>query len=116
MTGYTTSKDLTCRAPDFSTCRGKRGLTSDVTIVGGGPTGLMLAGDLAWAGVDVAILERLPTPDLLGARARGFHSRPPMRCASPRPSADAHMIAAIGTVGDAHALAETVVASTLRPW
>ena len=48
---------------------------SDVTIVGGGPTGLMLAGELALAGVDVVILERRSTPDLVGTRARGFHSR-----------------------------------------
>ena len=48
---------------------------NDVTIVGGGPTGLMLAGELALAGVDVALLERRSTPDLVGTRARGFHSR-----------------------------------------
>jgi 2-polyprenyl-6-methoxyphenol hydroxylase-like FAD-dependent oxidoreductase len=29
-----------------------------VAIAGGGPTGLMLAGELALAGVDVAIVER----------------------------------------------------------
>jgi 3-(3-hydroxy-phenyl)propionate hydroxylase len=48
---------------------------NEVTIVGGGPTGLMLAGELALAGVDVAILERRTTPDLVGTRARGFHAR-----------------------------------------
>lgn len=48
---------------------------NDVTIVGGGPTGLMLAGELALAGVGVVILERRRTPDLVGTRARGFHSR-----------------------------------------
>ena len=48
---------------------------SDVIIVGCGPTGLMLAGELALAQVDVAIIERRPTPDLVGSRARGFHSR-----------------------------------------
>jgi 3-(3-hydroxy-phenyl)propionate hydroxylase len=47
----------------------------DVTIVGGGPTGLMLAGELALAGIDVVVLERRTTTDLLGPRARGFHSR-----------------------------------------
>ena len=47
----------------------------DVTIVGGGPVGLMLAAELALAGVDVVILERRLTPDLVGTRARGFHSR-----------------------------------------
>jgi 3-(3-hydroxy-phenyl)propionate hydroxylase len=48
---------------------------NDVTVVGAGPTGLMLAGELALAGVDVAILERRSTPELVGTRARGFHSR-----------------------------------------
>ncbi len=48
---------------------------TDVTVVGAGPTGLMLAGELALAGVEVVILERRSTPDLVGTRARGFHSR-----------------------------------------
>jgi len=46
-----------------------------VVIVGGGPTGLMLAGELALAGVDVAIVERRATQDLVGARAGGLHAR-----------------------------------------
>jgi len=46
-----------------------------VVIAGGGPTGLMLAGELALAGVDIAIVERRPTQDLPGSRAGGLHSR-----------------------------------------
>ena len=39
------------------------------------PTGLMLAGELALAGVDVAIVERRTSQDLAGLRAGGLHSR-----------------------------------------
>src|SRR5881397_2014733 len=46
-----------------------------VVIAGGGPTGLMLAGELALAGVDVAIVERRATEDLVGSRSGGLHSR-----------------------------------------
>lgn len=46
-----------------------------VVIAGGGPTGLMLAGELALAGVDVAIVERRESQDLAGSRAGGLHSR-----------------------------------------
>jgi 2-polyprenyl-6-methoxyphenol hydroxylase-like FAD-dependent oxidoreductase len=46
-----------------------------VVIAGGGPTGLMLAGELALAGVDVAVLERRTSQDLAGSRAGGLHSR-----------------------------------------
>lgn len=46
-----------------------------VVIAGGGPTGLMLAGELALAGVDVAIVERRSSQELIGARAGGLHSR-----------------------------------------
>jgi 2-polyprenyl-6-methoxyphenol hydroxylase-like FAD-dependent oxidoreductase len=46
-----------------------------VVIAGGGPTGLMLAGELALAGVDVAIVERRTSQDLPGSRAGGLHSR-----------------------------------------
>src|SRR5436309_10705623 len=46
-----------------------------VVIAGGGPTGLMLAGELALARVDVAIVERRASQDLPGSRAGGLHSR-----------------------------------------
>src|SRR5262245_38326357 len=46
-----------------------------VVIAGGGPTGLMLAGELALAGVDVAIVERRASQGLVGSRAGGLHSR-----------------------------------------
>ncbi|HEX4614778.1 MAG TPA: FAD-dependent monooxygenase, partial [Stellaceae bacterium] len=46
-----------------------------VVIAGAGPTGLMLAGELALAGVNVAIIERRPSKELIGARAGGLHSR-----------------------------------------
>src|SRR5215212_602246 len=46
-----------------------------VVIAGGGPTGLMLAAELALAGVDVAIVERRASQDLPGSRAGGLHSR-----------------------------------------
>jgi 2-polyprenyl-6-methoxyphenol hydroxylase-like FAD-dependent oxidoreductase len=46
-----------------------------VVIAGGGPTGLMLAGELALAGVEVAIVERRPNQDLAGRRAGGLLAR-----------------------------------------
>jgi 2-polyprenyl-6-methoxyphenol hydroxylase-like FAD-dependent oxidoreductase len=46
-----------------------------VVIAGAGPTGLMLAGELALAGVDVAIIERRADQDLPGSRAGGLQSR-----------------------------------------
>ena len=46
-----------------------------VVIAGGGPAGLMLAGELALAGVDVAVVERRASQDLPGRRAGGLHSR-----------------------------------------
>jgi 2-polyprenyl-6-methoxyphenol hydroxylase-like FAD-dependent oxidoreductase len=46
-----------------------------VVIAGGGPTGLMLAAELALARVDVAIVERRANQDLAGSRAGGLHSR-----------------------------------------
>jgi 3-(3-hydroxy-phenyl)propionate hydroxylase len=46
-----------------------------VVIVGGGPTGMMLAAELALAGVDALVLERRPDQELDGSRAGGLHSR-----------------------------------------
>jgi 3-(3-hydroxy-phenyl)propionate hydroxylase len=46
-----------------------------VVIAGGGPTGLMLAAELALAGIDVVIVERRTSQDLDGSRAGGLHSR-----------------------------------------
>ena len=49
--------------------------THTVVIAGGGPTGLMLAGELKLAGVDVAIVERRASQEVIGTRALGLHSR-----------------------------------------
>jgi 2-polyprenyl-6-methoxyphenol hydroxylase-like FAD-dependent oxidoreductase len=46
-----------------------------VVIVGAGPTGLMLAGELALAGIDVAVVERRANQDIAGRRAGGLHAR-----------------------------------------
>ncbi|HEX3623457.1 MAG TPA: FAD-dependent monooxygenase, partial [Acidimicrobiales bacterium] len=46
-----------------------------VVVAGGGPTGLMVAAELALAGTDVVIVERRATQDLDGSRAGGLHSR-----------------------------------------
>lgn len=47
---------------------------NDALIVGGGPTGLMLAGDLAAAGISCAVLERRDQDPSL-SRAFGVHAR-----------------------------------------
>src|SRR5205814_6381756 len=57
------------------TKRGWRMAEHAVVIAGGGPTGLMLAGELALAGVDVAIVERRASQALAGSRAGGLQSR-----------------------------------------
>ena len=44
-------------------------------MAGGGPSGLMLAGELALAGVDVAVVEQRAGQDLVGSRAGGLHAR-----------------------------------------
>ncbi|MFI6478944.1 FAD-dependent oxidoreductase [Nonomuraea sp. NPDC050663] len=48
---------------------------SDVIVVGAGPTGLLLAGDLAEAGVQVTILERREAGISNLSRAFGVHAR-----------------------------------------
>jgi 2-polyprenyl-6-methoxyphenol hydroxylase-like FAD-dependent oxidoreductase len=49
--------------------------THAVVIAGGGPTGLMLAAELALAGIDAAIVERRTSQNLTGSRAGGLHAR-----------------------------------------
>jgi 3-(3-hydroxy-phenyl)propionate hydroxylase len=46
-----------------------------VVIAGGGPTGMMLAGELALARIDVVVVERRVSQDVDGSRAGGLHSR-----------------------------------------
>jgi 3-(3-hydroxy-phenyl)propionate hydroxylase len=46
-----------------------------VVIAGGGPTGMMLAAELALAAVEVVIVERRASQDLESSRSRGLHSR-----------------------------------------
>jgi 2-polyprenyl-6-methoxyphenol hydroxylase-like FAD-dependent oxidoreductase len=46
-----------------------------VVIAGGGPTGLMLAGELALAGCDAVIVERRADQEVDGSRAGGLHAR-----------------------------------------
>ena len=46
-----------------------------VVVVGGGPTGLMLAGELALAGIGVVVVERRASQELAGSRAGGLHAR-----------------------------------------
>src|SRR5690242_13416466 len=46
-----------------------------VVIAGGGPTGMMLAGELALAAIDVVIVERRAALFTDGPRAGGLHAR-----------------------------------------
>ncbi|WP_076864123.1 FAD-dependent monooxygenase [Bradyrhizobium mercantei] len=46
-----------------------------VVIAGGGPTGLMLAAELALADIDVAVVERRADDDVVSSRASGLHAR-----------------------------------------
>lgn len=58
-----------------SPSRTARAADHAVVIGGGGPTGLMLAAELALAKADVAIVERRAGRDLVGTRAGGLHAR-----------------------------------------
>ena len=63
------------RSGAWLVCSGREGgAMTDVIVVGSGPTGMMLAGELALAGVDVSIVERRETPELAG-RARAASTR-----------------------------------------
>ena len=77
-----------------------------VVIAGGGPTGMMLAAELALAKVDVAIVERRPDHVLAGSRAGGFHSRT-IEVLDQRGVADRFL--AEGQVAQAAMLATTVL-------
>jgi 3-(3-hydroxy-phenyl)propionate hydroxylase len=46
-----------------------------VVIAGGGPTGMMLAAELALAAVDVVVVERRATHEIESSRSGGLHSR-----------------------------------------
>lgn len=52
-----------------------RAVDHEVVVAGGGPTGTMLAAELALAGVDVLVVERRVDHDLAGSRAGGLHAR-----------------------------------------
>ena len=69
------STDASLPAEVTTLARQPRAAVRDVIVIGGGPTGLMLAGELALGGVDVAVMERRETSELDGSRAGGFHSR-----------------------------------------
>jgi 2-polyprenyl-6-methoxyphenol hydroxylase-like FAD-dependent oxidoreductase len=77
-----------------------------VVIAGGGPTGMMLAAELALAKVDVAVVERRPNHLLVGSRAGGFHSRT-IEVLDQRGVADRFL--AEGQVAQAAMLATTVL-------
>jgi 2-polyprenyl-6-methoxyphenol hydroxylase-like FAD-dependent oxidoreductase len=50
-------------------------VTDTVVVAGGGPTGMMLAGELALAGIDAVIVERRVSRALDGSRAGGLYAR-----------------------------------------
>jgi 3-(3-hydroxy-phenyl)propionate hydroxylase len=74
-----------------------------VVIAGGGPTGMMLAAELTLAGVDVAIVERRESSELVGSRAGGLHART-LEVVDQRGIADRFLVEgkAMQTAGFAH--------------
>ncbi|MET9799158.1 FAD-dependent oxidoreductase [Streptomyces sp. NPDC006368] len=54
---------------------GKPDTETDVIVVGAGPTGMMLAGDLAAAGIEVTVIERRPRTASNLTRAFAVHAR-----------------------------------------
>lgn len=50
-------------------------MNHEIVIAGGGPTGLMLAAELALAKVDVAVVERRESQEVSGLRAGGLQAR-----------------------------------------
>ncbi|MHC4052654.1 FAD-dependent monooxygenase [Bradyrhizobium sp. 25ACV] len=63
------------RQPQGADARNQMPPDHAVVIAGGGPTGLMLAAELALADVDVAIVERRADQALVETRAGGLHAR-----------------------------------------
>lgn len=55
--------------------RGSTQVDHEVVIAGGGPAGLMLAGELALAELNVAVVERRAQGEVPGTRAGGLHPR-----------------------------------------
>ncbi|MBB4391814.1 FAD-dependent monooxygenase [Bradyrhizobium sp. ERR14] len=63
------------RQPQGADARNQMPPDHAVVIAGGGPTGLMLAAELALADVDVAVVERRADQALVETRAGGLHAR-----------------------------------------
>jgi 3-(3-hydroxy-phenyl)propionate hydroxylase len=78
----------------------------EVLVVGGGPSGMMLGAELRLAGIDVAIVERRTSLELVGSRGGGFHSRT-IETFDQRGVADRFL--AEGTIAQAAMLGSTVL-------
>lgn len=79
----------------------------DVVVVGAGPVGMLLAGELARRGLDVEVLERRPDPGT-GSRAIGVH--PPVLAALERTGITERILAQAARVprGEARSRGETL--------